>query len=134
MNAMCAPAPLTPPALRGKHIALLCEDPQCESSRVFSDAASALGVRVSRLSPEAACDTNDGGLWLLGRLYDAVECEHLPAHTVQRLRDAVAVPVFDGLGDPARARAALARLAPHAPAPDGDAHSLVRAVLLHTLS
>lgn len=88
--------------LRGKNIALLCNHTDGERARRFDAAAAALGARVAHITPAPN--------WLLGEvplspetarllehLYDAVDCEELPAGFAQRLQAQLAVPVFDGL-------------------------------------
>ncbi|WP_051244118.1 hypothetical protein [Azohydromonas australica] len=78
---------------------------------------------------------------LLGRFYDALDCEGLPADLVHRLRRNCGVPVYEGLG---RRDHPLAQLLPHldadpiqapgAPAGDVDGHRfLLQALLVHTL-
>lgn len=86
--------------LRGKNLGLLCET-DSSAATLFERAAIALGAQVVRIRPSAA------GLLtpaeraptarMLGRLYDAVECQGLAPALVQQLRSAAGVPVFDGL-------------------------------------
>lgn len=91
--------------LRGKHIALLCDLDNCEPAELFTTAATGLGARVSRVRPDAAL-LDDGAAnvgaaataRMLGKLYDAVECDHMPADAARRLQREVGVPVFNGLG------------------------------------
>lgn len=79
--------------LRGKNIAVMCESGDDQAAQGFTAAASALGARVSHIRP-APKDTAP----LLGRLYDAIECEGLPEDTVRELARGAGRPVFNGLG------------------------------------
>lgn len=108
--------------LRGKNIAVLCSDPGCESASAFETAARALGARVSRIAPDAA-----EAAPLLGKLYDAVECDEMPAPVVARLQRELGVPVFNG---PARAGHPLGKLA----ACEDDRTYLLQALLVNTLA
>jgi ornithine carbamoyltransferase len=90
------------PLLRGKHVGLLCEDMDSRDAALFYDAARELGATVARIRPSVAALNGEAelrttALWL-GRLYDAIECQGLPADVVMQLRSAAGVPVFDGIG------------------------------------
>lgn len=100
-----AEAGISQPLLRGKNIAVLCGEPGCECAQAFAEAAAHLGARIARLTPDAALRRGDAGATqdtarLLGRMYDAVECDDLPTEVVQRLQRSVEVPVFNGLARP----------------------------------
>jgi ornithine carbamoyltransferase len=89
------------PALRGKNIALLCSDPACKAAALFEKAATELGARVTRLPADPALPQGDGA-WrqtarVLGRLYDAVECDEMPLDAAERLQRDAGVPVFRGI-------------------------------------
>jgi ornithine carbamoyltransferase len=97
--------------LRGRNVGLLCGGEPGEAAALFTRAATALGARVARLSPElvAAGVRNEPAVGrVLGRLYDAIECQAVPVETVSRLRRAAGVPVYDGLATAAQPSAALA--------------------------
>lgn len=120
--------------LKGKHIAVLCDNDACQAAQDFTTAAAALGARVTRLSQDAALlqDSGHGTIpasRMLGRLYDAVECDHLTAEGAARLQREVGVPVYNAL---ARADHPLQQLLPQAP-DDADRKYLVQAALLHTI-
>lgn len=91
--------------LRGKNIAVMCESHDAHGLQHFSDAASALGAQVAHIRPSRSRIGQPGEspetAQLLGRLYDAIDCEGLPASVVRGLEREVGRPVFDGLGDPA---------------------------------
>lgn len=111
-----------PPLLAGKQLALLSPDCTDEFAQQFIDAAKALGARVSFVQAgldESSSDTEvDTTARLLGQLYDAVECQHLPVPLVRRIARGAGVPVFAGLATPTHPTAALvARLEGEASAP-----------------
>lgn len=129
-----------PGRLRGKNIALLCTEPGCSSARRFDAAASALGARVAHIEPAPAWLHEDPPLGeqtarLLENLYDAVDCEALPADFARRLQAQLSVPVYDGL---AREDHPIFGLLPsvaddsRAPA-DEDRNALLQAALVETL-
>lgn len=128
-----AEAGVEQPLLKGKNIAVLCEDPGCESANAFAAAASALGARVSRIPADASLrDAGAGGdtardmARMLGLLYDAVECDDLPPDVAHRLQGLLNVPVYNGL---ARGDHPLQRLSTGALPPA----LLVQAMLVQTL-
>lgn len=99
------------PLLAGKQLALLSPDGQDDAALEFIAAAKALGAHVSFVkaglddaSPDTQVDTTAR---FLGQLYDAVECQHLPASLVRRLARSAGIPVFAGLATPAHPTAAL---------------------------
>jgi ornithine carbamoyltransferase len=122
--------------LRGKNLGLVCESDDDADATRFREAAEALGASVSHIRPELAPagGVTGGSLLrtarLLGRLYDAIECQGLaPALVVQLGREA-GVPVFDGVATPAHSIAQLA-LELNGPEPlEKKRRLLVQAVLL----
>ena len=77
------------PLLRGKNLGLLCRDDGTPSGLLFRDAAAALGAHVahiesSRLERSSPQELEHGAR-MLGRLYDAVECQGLDAGLVRQL-------------------------------------------------
>lgn len=134
-------ADVPPPRLRGKNIALFCVSADADCVRRFDAAASALGARVAHINASPAWLRDDPPLGaptarLLENLYDAVDCEELPAGFAQRLQAQLGVPVFDGLAcDNHPVFGLLPRLAdpPHAP-DDNDRRALLQATLVSALS
>jgi ornithine carbamoyltransferase len=88
--------------LRGKNLAVLCEEPDCPGLEYFSRAAAALGARVTHIRPSDALTPSgrdaDAVGSLLGRLYDAIDCHGLAPEAVRRLATATGKPVFVELG------------------------------------
>jgi ornithine carbamoyltransferase len=96
--------------LQGRNIGLLARDNGTEEARLFTAAAQALGARVVWLptSPWADDVVARDTARLMGRLYDAIECQGLAATEVAWLRQHAGVPVFDALASAAHPSAQLA--------------------------
>lgn len=98
--------------MRGKKLALFSEALDDESHREFIQAATALGAHVSLVMPGLhECSTTaqiNAVARLFSRLYDAVECQHLPVELVRRLAESADIPIFAGLATPEHATAELA--------------------------
>ena len=124
------------PLLRGKHLGLLCRDAATPPAVLFRDAARELGARVSLVEPslidaEALPTLGEIGR-VLGRLYDAVECQDLAEALVESLRAPAGVPVFSGIALAGHPSAALAaRLEGD---PDERRRRVLQAVLIVSLS
>ena len=101
-----------PPLLRGKRLGLLCEDDTAANARLFRSAAVELGAHVAHLRPSMSGLATPLDLQhtaqMLGRLYDAVECQGLDKAVVLQLRRACAIPVYDGIASRDHPTAALA--------------------------
>lgn len=87
-----------PQPLRGKRLALLTDDHASAAARAFMQAATELGAHVSPVRASGSEAAPGRMAALLGRLYDAIECQGLPAADVRRLGREAGVPVFDGIG------------------------------------
>lgn len=100
--------------LRGKNVALLSDAPAGAPAQAFDRAAATLGAQVAHIRPQDAGLTTDldvsATARMLGRLYDAIECEGLDEPVVDALERHAGVPVFNGLGLPAHPTQALADL------------------------
>ena len=87
--------------LKGKHVALLCERPLRAAADVFTAAARGLGAQVTRIRPSASRLTETDDLQdaarVLGRLYDAIECDGMGQAFMLELARAAAVPVSNVL-------------------------------------
>lgn len=100
--------------LRGRNIGLLCESHDHPDAALFERAAAGLGAKVTRilLSASGLLAANDmvRTARVLGRLYNAIECQGVAPELVARIREFAGVPVFDGMalaGRPCEALAAL---------------------------
>ncbi len=91
--------PLRP--LRGKNIAVMCESPGDPALARFTSAAAALGAQVAHIRPSSSRitqpDASHETAVVLGRLYDAIECEGMPLSLVQEVERSAGRPVFNGL-------------------------------------
>ncbi|VTU30921.1 Ornithine carbamoyltransferase, catabolic [Variovorax sp. PBL-H6] len=115
-NAHAAPAG---PPLRGKNLALLLGSSPSADVAALRNAAQALGARVAELRftrsqyPVAGRDDIGALARVLGRLYDAVDCEALESSAAHRIEKEAGIPVYQGLcqdGHPARVVADLMTL------------------------
>lgn len=126
---------LTHRPLLGRNLGLIGRLEDAPEAALFAAAARELGARVVWLpdapgGPDAAASDTAR---LMGRLYDAIECQGLPPEHVAWLREHTGVPVFDGLAGDAHPSAAVAA------ALDGGAQDalnrrcVLQAVLLATM-
>ncbi len=133
-------------ALRGRNLGLLCAGtggaaaanttPAVGDTALLARAAAALGATLARLpptlSPTSAANEVRRTAWLLGRLYDAIDCEGIATPMVRRIGAEAGVPVFEGLASP---RHPVARLAPQLAGGSEDDRRclLIQAVLLNSV-
>jgi len=125
------------PLLRGKKLGLLCASEETEAARLFRQAAEALGAHVARLpvslSAQSRAQEVQHTARMLGRLYDAIECQDMDGALVARVRQESGVPVFDAIAAPGQLAAAAAEL--EGPdSLDDKRISLVQALLLSALA
>ncbi|CAH0352775.1 Ornithine carbamoyltransferase, catabolic [Aquabacterium sp. CECT 9606] len=131
--------------LRDKNIAVVCGQSDLQDASLFERAATSLGARVARIR------SSDAGLApgadliatakMLGRLYEAIECQGVAPEVIAQLEQHAGIVVFNALGSPRhqafiqfdRTRHdALAR--DHAPNSDeAGREAFIQAVLLSTL-
>lgn len=126
-----------PMALRGKQLGALCALHDDASLALFRRAAQALGAHVAvmpaSLSPASTPQEVLHTARLLGRLYDAVECQGLPATLVQQIGLHAGIPVYDGIATPAHPSAALAERLGSGDTPGDARHFVLQAVLIDSL-
>jgi len=125
------------PLLRGKNLGLLCADDTQAQALLFRQAASELGAHVAHigmsLSEPGSAQQVAHTARMLGRLYDAVECQGLPSALVKQMAELAGIAVYDAL---ACNEALITRLATQL---DGDAsfdqnrRFALQALLLHTI-
>jgi len=88
-------------SLRGKNIAVLCEEENCPGLVSLQQAATALGANVAHIRPSEALSGHpqrpEAVGELLGRLYDAIDCHGLDTAVVAQLRQTSGKPVFEEL-------------------------------------
>lgn len=101
-----------PPSLQGRFIGLVCSQADSPEAQLFRRAAAGLGARVALVRPGLGSDSPAADVAttarMLGRLYDALECQGLDPALVAQLASAAGVPVFDGLAGEAHPTARLA--------------------------
>jgi ornithine carbamoyltransferase len=89
------------PQLRGKNIALLCENASMRTRCAFEVAAYDQGAHVSFIgagdSPLGEKESIKDTARVLGRLYDAIEYRGAEQATVRELAQHAGVPVYNGL-------------------------------------
>lgn len=94
--------------LRGKHFGLVDAGGDDADTGLFCAAVNELGGAVARIRPPAANGSLEPTARLLGRLYDAIECQGLERGVVASLAQYAGIPVFDGIATARHATAALA--------------------------
>ena len=106
--------------LRGRNLALLDDLPPSETVGSLRSAALGLGAQVSHLRPSdariSAQAIDTATVRMLGRLYDAIDCESMPPARVADVAREAGVPVFNGLGGrqhPTRVLAELLAMQDH---------------------
>jgi len=125
------------PLLRGKNLGLLCADDHQPQALLFRQAASELGAHVAHigmgLSEHSAAQEVAHTARMLGRLYDAVECQGLSSALVQQMADVAGIAVYDGLAcDEALIARLAAQLGDETAAGD-NRRFVLQALLLHTI-
>ncbi|HWK84950.1 MAG TPA: ornithine carbamoyltransferase [Caldimonas sp.] len=124
--------------LRGKNLGLLCESVDAGDALRFCRAAKDLGAHVAHIRPSLS-ELSEPRIIrrtarMLGRLYDAVECQGLPAEFVRQVADEAGVPVYDGVATADHPTAALAELLGNGRSPDDNRHLVLQAALVSSIS
>jgi ornithine carbamoyltransferase len=123
--------------LKGKNLALMCESAEGADAALFIGAAMELGARVSHIRPGlsdlATPSVRRGMAQMLGRLYDAIECQGLPAELVEQIRLEAGIPVYDGIAGNEHPTARLATLIDGDESEAGKRKLLLQTTLLATL-
>ena len=127
----------TQPLLKGKRFGLLCESADAPDAALFRRAAGELGAHVTHVPPSLTEASSPQEVAhtarLLGKLYDAVECQGMPPALVRRMGADAGVPVYDGIASRNHPTARLAdQLDAGSPAAD-KRRFLLQALLLSTL-
>ena len=135
---LTAEAGKTQPLLRGKNLGLLCEADDGDDATLFRRAAVELGAHVAHIrlslsglrTPQEVQHTAH----MLGRLYDAVECQGLAPALVRQVGDDAGVPVYDGVASASHPSARLAELLGGDTAPADKRRFVLQAVLLSMIA
>lgn len=120
--------------LRGKNFGLVSEVQAGSDAELFHRAATELGAKVARILPSIAglldaAEAQTTALWL-GRLYDAVECQGVPAERVAEIRAAAGIPILDSLQALREADAALAAVRDSLASDDDRRRWVLQAMLI----
>lgn len=132
-----AQAGATQPLLRGKNLGLLCEADYHGDAALFRRAAAELGARVAHIRPSLSELSTPLEVQhtsrVLGRLYDALECQGMAPALVQQVGLDAGVPVYDGIASLGHPTARLAALLADDASPIDNRRFVLQAVLLSTI-
>lgn len=128
----------TRPLLRGKNLGLLCESEDTPGAVLFRRAALELGAHVSYIRPSLSERSTEREVQhtarLLGRLYDAVECQGASQVLAPQIGAEAGIPVYGGVASPDHPTAGLAAQLDGDMSPDDNRRFVVQAVLLTTIA
>lgn len=123
------------PLLKGKMYGLLCERVDDADATLFRLAAMELGAHVAcirtHLTGLSSLDEVQRTARMLGRLYDAVECQGIPSAIVRQVRAQAGIPVYDGVASKEHPTASLADTLSGAASPADRRRFVLQAVLLN---
>ena len=125
--------------LKGRNLALLCDDPAQPDALLAYRAAIDLGAHVALVRPRFGegeqTDPLPETARMLGRLYDGIVCVAVPGNLVERLRPLAGIPVLDDAAICGRSPAApgCACCAAHGAPSDEQRLELWQAALVQSL-
>lgn len=126
------------PLLRGKNLGLLCQTDDGGDAALFRRAAAELGAHVAHIRPSLSELSTPQEVQhtarVLGRLYDAVECQGMAPALVQQVGNDAGVPVYDGIASQDHPTALLAELLGGHTSPADNRCFVLQAVLLSTIA
>ena len=125
-------------SLRGRKLGLLCEDDDTDDAVLFRRAAMELGAQIAHIRPSLTELSTPPDLRrtarMLGRLYDAIECQGAMPHLVHQMGIHAGVPVYDGVASPSHPTAKLINLLDGAALNSDKRRFVLQAVLLSTIA
>ena len=128
----------TQPLLRGKKLGLLCEADDEGDALLFRSAGLELGAHVAHIRPSLSVQSTPQEVQhtarMLGRLYDAVECQGMAPSLVRQMGVDAGVPVYDGVASQGHPTAKLAELLGGETSAVDKRRFVLQAVLLHTIA
>lgn len=128
----------TQPLLRGKNLGLLCEAADHPDAQLFRRAAVELGAHVAHIRPSLSELTTPQEVQhtarVLGRLYDAVECQGMPPALVRLVGEDAGVPVYDGVGSSGHPTARIADELDSSSSPEDRRRFVLQALLIGTIA
>ena len=123
--------------LRGKNLALICASADEADALCFQRAALDLGAHVSHIRPDLSEPSTTAVFKhtarMLGRLYQAVECQGLEPAVVAEVGREAGIPVYDGLASRSHPLAHLARFLDGGEEDGRNRRLVVQAVLVSTI-
>ncbi len=124
-------------SLRGRKLGLLCKAEDDGDAALFRRAAMELGAHVAHIHPSLTELSTPPDVQrtacMLGRLYDAIECQGMTSELVHQVSVGAGVPVYNGVASAQHPTAKLADLL-EGDAPKHDKRRFVlQAVLLSTI-
>ena len=132
--------------LRGRKLGLLCEAGEVgegdgngdSDAALFRHAAVELGAHVAHIRPSltelSTLPDVQRTARMLGRLYDAIECQGMATELVHQVGVEAGVPVYDGLASPRHPTARLAALLEGNALLRDKRRFVLQAVLLSTIA
>ncbi|MGL6111170.1 MAG: ornithine carbamoyltransferase [Rubrivivax sp.] len=124
--------------LRGKNLGLLCHDDTQPEAMLFRRAATDLGAHVAHVAVSLSDDSLplevSHTARMLGRLYDAVECQGMDGAVVQQVADGAGIPVYDGIASPGHPIERLADQLGAEASPSDNRRFMLQALLLRTIA
>jgi len=123
--------------LRGKNLALICAAADDADALRFQQAALDLGAHLAHIRPDLSEPSSSAVFKhtarMLGRLYQAVECQGVPPAIVAEVGREAGIPVYDGLASSAHPLASLARFLDGGEEDERNRCLIVQAVLVSTV-
>ncbi|WP_062364894.1 ornithine carbamoyltransferase [Variovorax paradoxus] len=122
--------------LKGKKLGLLCDESNdgSESQVLFLGAAKELGAHVATIRPALSSLGSPGEVEhtarVLGRFYDALECQGMAPDVVRQIGRHAGIPVYDGVACASHATAQLADLLDERTSPADNRRFVLQALLL----
>ena len=127
----------TQPPLKGKNLGLLCEAADGADAALFRRAAIELGAHVAHIRPSlselSTPQEVEHTARVLGRLYDAVECQGMTSDLVRQVGDDAGVPIYDGIATPDHPTAKLAEQLEGGATNADNRRFVLQALLLNTI-
>ena len=128
----------TQPLLRGKKLGLLCDADKDADAALFRSAAVELGAHVAHIRPSlserSSAQEVEHTARVLGRLYDAIECQGMEAGLVAQVGSEAGVPVYDGIASARHPTARLAEQLDRDAPTEENRRFVLQAVLLSTIA
>jgi ornithine carbamoyltransferase len=127
----------TLPMLKGKNLGLLCEAADSADAALFRRAAIELGAHVAHIRPSlselSTPQEVERTARMLGKLYDAVECQGMTPDLVRQMGDGAGVSIYDGIATPDHPTAKLAEHLDGGAEPGENRRFVLQALLLNTI-